>query len=169
MSDTLSLNININDNTATGGNGSFSGGASGGASGSSGGNAGTSGSGGVLSSIRGGYKDAKMLLNTTGVAMVAGTVINYTTSRVGITTGNYQKQQEINAVKTVLGQVATIGAGFAVGGIGGGLLATAGVGLSYALAYDTYNFNRRAEAAQLSIKREREGLISASRSRGANQ
>lgn len=162
MSDTLSLNININDNTATGGNGSFSGGASGSSSG-------TTESGGVLSSIRGGYKDTKALLNATGVAMVAGTVINYTTSRVGITTGNYQKQQEINAVKTVLGQATAIGAGFAVGGIGGGVLAGLGVGLSYALAYDSYNFNRRAEAAQLSIRREREGLISASRSRGANQ
>ena len=163
MADTLSLNININDNTK-GGKGSFSGGASG----SKSGNTGTSGSGGVLSSIRGGYKDTKALLNATGVAMVAGSVINYTTSRVGITTGNYQKQQEINAVKTIAGQLAAVGGGFLMGG-GGGMLAIGAIGLSYWQQYDTYNFNRRAEAAQLSIKREREGLISASRSRSAIQ
>ena len=126
-------------------------------------------SGGVLSSIRGFYKDTKKLLNTTGVALVAGSVINYTTSRVGITTGNYQKQQEINAVKTIAGQVgAVIGATFA-GGVGGGLLALGAIGLSYWQQYDTYNFNRRAEAAQLSIRREREGLLSASRSRSSVQ
>lgn len=125
--------------------------------------------GGVLSSIRGAYKDTKNLLNTTGVALVAGSVINYTTSRVGITTGNYQRQQEINAIKTVAGQLSSIGMGFLMGGVGGGLLAAGGVGLSYLFAYDTYNFNRRAEAAQLNIKREREGIISASRSRSAVQ
>lgn len=162
MADTLSLNININDNTTKGGNGSFSGGASGSSSG-------TTESGGVLRSIRGVYKDTKALLNATGVAVVAGSVINYTTSRVGITTGNYQKQQEINAVKTITGQVgAVIGATFAGGG-GGGLLALGVISLSYWQQYDTYNFNRRAEAAQLSIRREREGLISASRSRSSIQ
>ena len=162
MADTLSLNININDNTSKGGNGSFSGGASGSSSGAT-------ESGGVLSSIRGGYKDTKALLNATGVAMVASSVINYTTSRVGITTGNYQKQQEINAVKTIAGQLAAVGGGFLMGGVGGGLLAGAAIGLSYWQQYDTYNFNRRAEAAQLSIRREREGLISASRSRSSVQ
>lgn len=101
--------------------------------------------------------------------MVASSVINYTTSRVGITTGNYQKQQEINAVKTIAGQLAAVGGGFLMGGVGGGLLALGAIGLSYWQQYDTYNFNRGAEAAQLSIKREREGLISASRSRGAIQ
>lgn len=126
-------------------------------------------SGGVLSSIRGFYKDTKKLLNTTGVALVAGSVINYTTSRVGITTGNYQKQQEINAVKTVAGQLAAVGGGFLMGGVGGGLLALGAIGLSYWQQYDTYNFNRRAEAAQLSIRREREGLISSSRSRSSVQ
>ena len=126
-------------------------------------------SGGVLSSIKGFYKDTKKLLNTTGVAMVAGSVIDYTTSRVGITTGNYQKQQEINAVKTIAGQLAALGGGFRMGGVGGGLLALGAIGLSYWQQYDTYNFNRRAEAAQLSIRREREGLISASRSRSSVQ
>lgn len=126
-------------------------------------------SGGVLSSVRRGYKDTKALLNATGVAMVASSVINYTTSRVGITTGNYQKQQEINAVKTVAGQLAAVGSGFLMGGVGGGLLALGAIGLSYWQQYDTYNFNRRAEAAQLSIRREREGLLSASRSRSSVQ
>lgn len=101
--------------------------------------------------------------------MVASSVINYTTSRVGITTGNYQKQQEINAVKTIAGQVAAVGGGFLMGGVGGGLLALGAIDLSYWQQYDTYNFNRRAEAAQLSIRREREGLISASRSRSSVQ
>lgn len=127
-------------------------------------------SGGVLSSIRGFYKDTKKLLNATGVALVAGSVINYTTSRVGITTGNYQKQQEINAVKTIAGQLAAVGiSGFLMGGVGGGMLALGAIGLSYWQQYDTYNFNRRAEAAQLSIRREREGLLSASRSRSSVQ
>lgn len=52
--------------------------------------------------------------------------------------------------------------------IGAGIAAV-GIGLSYWQQYDTYNFNRRAEAAQLSIKREREGLLSASRSRSSVQ
>lgn len=140
-------------------------------SGMSNGAASTSGteSGGVLSSIKGFYKDTKKLLNTTGVALVAGSVINYTTSRVGITTGNYQRQQEITANKQIAGHVlAVIGASFA-GGVGGGLLAVGAIGLFYWQQYDTYNFNRRAEAAQLSIRREREGLISASRSRSSVQ
>lgn len=154
------LNININGGSRRKSTAGMSNGA-----------ASTSGteSGGVLSSIKGFYKDTKKLLNTTGVALVAGSVINYTTSRVGITTGNYQRQQEITANKQIAGHVlAVIGASFA-GGVGGGLLAVGAIGLSYWQQYDTYNFNRRAEAAQLSIRREREGLISASRSRSSVQ
>ena len=126
-------------------------------------------SGGVLSSIKGFYKDTKKLLNTTGVALVAGTVINYTTSRVGITTGNYQRQQEITANKQIAAQLLVIGGNLAMQNYIGAGIAAVGIGLSYWQQYDTYNFNRRAEAAQLSIKREREGLLSASRSRSSVQ
>lgn len=155
---TLTLNININDGTSAAGNIS-----NGTVQGSD------SNSGGVLSSIRGFYSNAKNLLNTTGVALVASSAINYTTSRVGITTGNYQKQQEITANKQVAGQLAAVGVSTLMGGVGAGLLAAAGIGLSYYYAYDSYNFNRRAESAQLAIQREREGLITSSRSRSAIQ
>lgn len=157
MADHLTLDINLNEGTTS---------SSGSLFGSSSGN---KESGGVLSSIRSGYKGAKSALNSTGVALVAGSVINYETSRVGITTGNYQRQQEINAAKTVGGQLLGVAAGFVVGGFGGGMLAGAAVGLNYYQAYDSYNFSRRAEAATLAIRREREGLISSSRSRGAIQ
>lgn len=124
---------------------------------------------GILSSVQDFYKDTKRLLNTTGVALVVGSVINYQTSRVGITTGNYQRQHDINMVKTIAGQLAAVGGGLRMGGVGGGLLALGAIGLSYYQAYDSYNFSRKAEAATLAIRREREGLISVSRSRGAVQ
>ena len=157
MADHLTLDINLNEGTKRSSGSSF---------GSSSGN---KESGGVLSSIRSGYKDVKSALNSTGVALVAGSVINYETSRVGITTGNFQRQQEINAAKTVGGQLlGIVTAGFFTGG-GGAMLAGMAVGLNYYQAYDSYNFSRRAEAATLAIRREREGLISSSRSRGAIQ
>lgn len=133
------------------------------------GSTGSSERGGVLSSIRGYVDSTKKTHNTKGVALVAGSVINYVTSRVAVTTGNYQRQQDIKAVNTVLSQVGLIAGGFLSGGPIGGALAIGGVGLSYLLAYDSYNFNRRAEATQLSIRREREGLISVTRSRGTVQ
>lgn len=124
---------------------------------------------GILSSVQDFYKDTKRLLNTTGVALVVGSVINYQTSRVGITTGNYQRQQEITANKQIAGQlVAIVGSVLGKNYIGAGLAAV-GIGLSYYQAYDSYNFSRKAEAATLAIRREREGLISVSRSRGAVQ
>lgn len=114
-------------------------------------------------------KQGKQLLGGSIVLGTAMQVIDYTTSRVGITTGNYQRQQEINAGKTVLRQLGALGTGFAAGGVLGLVGAGVGIGVSYYEAYDSYNFSRKAEAATLAIRREREGLISVSRSRGAVQ
>lgn len=109
-------------------------------------------------SFRDQVKQLRGDLQKTGVTMVAGMAIDYVTSRVGVTTGNYQLQAEISAGKRVLGTVAGIGAAFFFGGAGAGILATVGVGLSAYLQYDQYRYERNQYEEILSIQRERAGI-----------
>lgn len=103
-------------------------------------------------------KTTKSLAAATGVSIVAGQVLNYVTGRVEIETGNSQLQDEINAAKKIGGQISAIAMGAIFGGLAGAGLATLSVGVDYMLSVDSYNFNKKLNAAQLSIQRERAGL-----------
>ena len=54
-------------------------------------------------------------------------IFNYAASNVGFFTGNYIKQDEINATLDVISDASTIGMGFASGGWIGGAVAIVGV------------------------------------------
>ena len=54
-------------------------------------------------------------------------IVNYNISNVGVKTGNYVLQEQINEVVDVVSDISTIGLGFAAGGPRGGLVAIAGV------------------------------------------
>lgn len=58
---------------------------------------------------------------------IAKQSINYALNNVGVNTGNYVLQEQINNAMDVVSDVATIGLGFGAGGIVGGLIAIAGV------------------------------------------
>lgn len=103
-------------------------------------------------------KTTRSIATATGAGLVASQVLNYTTSRVQIETGNRQVQDEINAAKKVGSQVAALAMGAIFGGIGGFAIAGLGIGVDYLLSANTYRFNKQLEAAQLSIQRERAGL-----------
>lgn len=103
-------------------------------------------------------KTTKSLAAATGVSIVAGQVLNYVSGRVEIETGNSQLQDEINAAKKIGGQISAIAMGAIFGGLAGAGLATLSVGVDYMLSVDSYNFNKKLNAAQLSIQRERAGL-----------
>ena len=103
--------------------------------------------------------------------MVANKAINYVTSRVYTETGNRQWQDSINAAKQVGGQIATIAGGFLMGGVAGGLVAIAGVGMDYLMQLASYSFAKNLESQVLTISRERMGVggFNINQSRSATQ
>ncbi len=109
-----------------------------------------------------GFKQTIKTLRTaaaaTGALMVANKAINYVTSRVYTETGNRQWQDSINAAKQVGGQIATIAGGFLMGGVAGGLIATAGIGIDYLTQISSYNYAKNLESQILTISRERMGV-----------
>ena len=54
-------------------------------------------------------------------------IVNYEISNVGVKTGNYVLQEQINQAVEIVGDFATIGTGFMAGGWIGGAVAIAGV------------------------------------------
>lgn len=122
-----------------------------------------------------GFKQTIKTLRTaaaaTGALMVANKAINYVTSRVYTETGNRQWQDSINAAKQVGGQIATIAGGFLMGGVAGGLIATAGIGIDYLTQISSYNYAKNLESQILTISRERMGVggFNINQSRSATQ
>lgn len=113
----------------------------------------------------------KKAVAATGALMVANKAINYVTSRVYTETGNRQWQDSINAAKQVGGQIATIAGGFLMGGVAGGLVAIAGVGMDYLMQLASYSFAKNLESQVLTISRERMGVggFNINQSRSATQ
>lgn len=54
-------------------------------------------------------------------------IFNYAASNVGFFTGNYVKQDEINATLELIGDLSTVGMGFVSGGLVGGAVAVIGL------------------------------------------
>lgn len=100
----------------------------------------------------------KKAVAATGALMITQKAVNYVTSRVYTETGNRQWQDSINAAKQVGGQIATIAGGFLMGGVAGGLVAIAGVGMDYLMQLASYNFAKNLESQILTISRERMGV-----------
>lgn len=113
----------------------------------------------------------KKAVAATGALMITQKAVNYVTSRVYTETGNRQWQDSINAAKQVGGQIATIAGGFLMGGVAGGLVAIAGVGMDYLMQFDSYNFAKNLESQILTISRERMGVggFNINQSRSATQ
>lgn len=100
----------------------------------------------------------KKAVAATGALMITQKAVNYVTSRVYTETGNRQWQDSINAAKQVGGQIATIAGGFLMGGVAGGLVAIAGVGMDYLMQLASYSFAKNLESQVLTISRERMGV-----------
>lgn len=100
----------------------------------------------------------KKAVAATGALMITQKAVNYVTSRVYTETGNRQWQDSINAAKQVGGQIATIAGGFLMGGVAGGLVAIAGVGMDYLMQFSSYAFAKNIESQVISISRERMGV-----------
>lgn len=117
------------------------------------------------------YGTIKKAVAATGALMITQKAVNYVTSRVYTETGNRQWQDSINAAKQVGGQIATIAGGFIMGGVAGGLVAIAGVGMDYLMQFSSYAFAKNIESQVISISRERMGVggFNINQSRSATQ
>lgn len=113
----------------------------------------------------------KKAVAATGALMITQKAVNYVTSRVYTETGNRQWQDSIIAAKQVGGQIATIAGGFLMGGVAGGLVAIAGVGMDYLMQLASYSFAKNLESQVLTISRERMGVggFNINQSRSATQ
>ena len=105
--------------------------------------------------------DTKSLVKKIGAsALVAGT-FKWGVSLVGRNQGNSLTQEKINGAMSLAGMVGGVALGFKAGGVLGGALAIAGVGLSLAKDIEQYNYDLRWQNVGLSLARERAGTSSA--------
>ena len=105
--------------------------------------------------------DTKSLVKKIGAsALVAGT-FKWGVSLVGRNQGNSLAQEKINGAMSLAGMVGGVALGFKAGGVLGGALAIAGVGLSLAKDMEQYNYDARWQNIGLSLARERAGTSSA--------
>lgn len=105
--------------------------------------------------------DTKSLVKKIGAsALVAGT-FKWGVSLVGRNQGNSLTQEKINGAMSLAGMVGGVALGFKAGGVLGGALAIAGVGLSLAKDIEQYNYDARWQNVGLSLARERAGTSSA--------
>lgn len=87
----------------------------------------------------------------------AGQIITYQVGRVGVETGNYQKQNEASAFLKLGTTAVGLGTAFAVNPLLGAV-ALGGMVISQGLSYRTYEYERNYEGQMLSVKRERAGI-----------
>lgn len=105
--------------------------------------------------------DTKSLVKKIGAsALVAGT-FKWQVSLIGRNQGNALVQEKINGAMSLAGMVGGVALGFKAGGVIGGALAIAGVGLSLAKDIEQYNYDARWQNVGLSLARERAGTSSA--------
>lgn len=108
-------------------------------------------------------KSAKQALGALGIASAAKQLINYTTSHVGIETGNYQLQRNISNTMRVAGLV---GGGIVALKAGGPLgLAAYGIGLGVRefIYQDSFAYEKRMNDIALTAFRERAATYNRSR------
>ena len=105
--------------------------------------------------------DAMKVVKAVGASALVAGAFKWQLSLVGRNQGNALTQEKINSAMTLAGQVGGIAAGFAAGGPLGGVLAIAGVGLSYVKDIEQYSYEAKWENIGLSLSRERAGTSSA--------
>lgn len=95
------------------------------------------------------YKNAKSLAQkATGNAI----------SNIGLITGNYALQQQVEQTIGVASRLAGIGMAFAMGGVAGGVMAVAGTAIDMANQVYVYNKERGFANINASHLRERAGF-----------
>lgn len=105
--------------------------------------------------------DAMKAVKAVGASALVAGAFKWQLSLVGRNQGNSLTQEKINGAMSIAGQIGGIATGFAVGGPLGGVLAIAGVGLSYVKDIEQYNYEAKWEKVGLSLSRERAGSSSA--------
>lgn len=93
-------------------------------------------------------------------------IFNYATSNVGFFTGNYIKQDEINATLDVISDVSTVGMGFVSGGWVGGIVATLGIATKKTLQAVTDRRNDIVQERERNYWLSRSGNSTTNGSRG---
>lgn len=97
---------------------------------------------------------------------VAKQTINYGISNIGVRTGNYVIQEQVNRAVDIIGNAATIGMGFVSGGIVGGIIAVAGVTTKAVFGMFSENESIRHENIQSEYLSKRSGNATTNGSRG---
>ena len=105
--------------------------------------------------------DTKSLVKKIGASALVAGAFKWQVSLVGRNQGNALVQEKINGAMSLAGMVGGIALGFKAGGVLGGALAIAGVGLSLAKDIEQYNYDARWQNVGLSLARERAGTSSA--------
>ena len=100
-----------------------------------------------------------------GISM-AKQIVNYEISNVGVKTGNYVLQEQINETMSVLSDIGTVGLGIASGGWVGGIIAVAGVTTKRVLEEKSRNEGIKHENIESEYLRRRSGNTTTSGSRG---
>ena len=102
-----------------------------------------------------------------GTQLVANTkkILNYGVNNIGNFTGNYIAQEKIQLATDIVGDIATIGLGFATGLIGGAI-AIAGVAVSKSLEAVTFFQDEKHKRNEIEYLRERSGNTLVNGSRG---
>lgn len=93
-------------------------------------------------------------------------IVNYEISNVGVKTGNYVLQEQINETVSILSDLGTIGLGVASGGWIGGIVAVAGVTTKRVLQETSRNEAIKHENIESEYLRRRSGNTTTSGSRG---
>lgn len=121
---------------------------------------------GLQPSLVGGEKIATMSLFAHQAINTGKQIVNYSISNVGIKTGNYVTQEQINQTVDIVGDIATIGTGFAAGGWIGGVVAIAGVTTKQVFKELSRNEDIKHENIESEYLRRRSGNTTTSGSRG---
>lgn len=105
--------------------------------------------------------NTKSLVKKIGASALVAGAFQWQVSLVGRNQGNSLTQEKINGAMSLAGMIGGVAMGFKAGGVLGGALAIAGVGLSLAKNVEQYNYDARWQNIGLSLSRERAGTSSA--------
>lgn len=93
-------------------------------------------------------------------------IVNYNISNVGVKTGNYALQEQINTTVEVISDASTVGLGFAAGGWVGGVIAIAGVATKQIFKQISRNEEIKHQNIESEYLARRSGNTTMSGSRG---
>lgn len=100
------------------------------------------------------------------VVRTGKSIVTYNLSNVGIRTGNYIAQEQINQAVEIIGDIASIGVGIAAGGPVGGLIAIAGITTKQIFSAISYEEDIRHQNINSAYLAERSGNTHKNGSRG---